>query len=389
MSKLEIRTTILNTLFNFAATLVSSFVSVYLFVYADSLIIMSMYTIIRIGLFPINFIIGSKIAKKVPFTVTYFIGLVLITCSLIYALLGRPLFEINRYYVLIAAVITGIGEGFYYFSANTCNQIVSTASTRARFLSYNGIFNNIASLLSPFVANFIITSAPNDMTGYIRILYLTVFIFIFVVIIALSINKKSDDIDIPLSKSFKFDDKVWNDHEIAVFFYGLTNSLSLILINLIIFRAAGTGGTYSKLQTLFALVCVISFRLFTRRIDRNNISRIFNFGVILKISSLIVLVVFENMFSAIFYGLVNALALAFYDNSYNYLSACIIGKYPEEMTARVVARETILSFGRCVGMGFIILCSRLFSEDMYLKVSVIVLSFMPIVVNRILLKHKQ
>ena len=181
MNKLEIRTTILNTIFNFASTLMSAFVSVYLYCYTDSLVIITIYTIIRIGLFPFSFIVGSKIAKKVPFTVTYALGLCLITGSLLYILFGKSLFEINKYYVLIAAIITGIGEGFYYFSANTCNQIVSTVKTRALFLSYNGIFNNIASLLSPFVANLIINGASNDLEGYTRILILTVCIFVVVV----------------------------------------------------------------------------------------------------------------------------------------------------------------------------------------------------------------
>ena len=55
------------------------------------------------------------------------------------------------------------------------------------------------------------------------------------------------------------------------------------------------------------------------------------------------------MFGAIYYGIVNAIASAFYDNSYNYLSATIIGRYPSEMTARVVVRETYLSASRRSG----------------------------------------
>lgn len=388
MSKLETRTILLTSLFNIASSLVSSFVSVYLFVYADSLVIMALYTIIRISLFPPFFIIGSKIAKKMPFTVTFAIGLCLITCSLAYALTATRLFEINKYFVLIAAFITGIGEGFYYFSSNTCVQIVSTPETRARFFSYFGTFGNISNFIAPFIATFIISSAHNDMLGYRRILYLTVCIYIVVVCIAITLHKKSDDRDVKLSECFKLTDEKWRGHQIGVFFYGLHNSLSLILINLIVFKAAGTGGSYSKLQTFFALFTALSYFLVTRRLDRKNINGIFNVGVILKSSATIVLVLLNNVYGAIYYGVVNALAQAFYDNSYNYLSACAIGRFPEEMTARVVARETVLSISRCIGMAFIILCSKLMSEDIYLKVSVITLSLAPIVVNRILLKYK-
>ena len=76
MNKLEKRTIFLNTLFNLASALMSAFVSVYLYVYTDSLVIMTIYTIIRIGLFPISFILGSKISKKVPFPYTYALGLI-------------------------------------------------------------------------------------------------------------------------------------------------------------------------------------------------------------------------------------------------------------------------------------------------------------------------
>ncbi|MDO4940701.1 MAG: MFS transporter [Erysipelotrichaceae bacterium] len=388
MSKLEIKTICLTSLFNIASTLVSSFVSVYLFVYADSLVIMALYTIIRISMFPPFFMIGSKIAKKVPFTITFSIGLCLITCSLVYALTATHLFEINKYYVLIAALITGIGEGFYYFSSNTCIQIVSSAETRARFFSYFGTFGNISNFIAPFIATFIINSAHDDMLGYRRILYLTVCIFIAVVCLAITLHKKSDDKDVKLIECFKLDDEKWRGHQIGVFFYGLHNSLSLILINLIVFKAAGTGGTYSKLQTFFALFTALSYFCVTRKLDRKNINKIFNVGVFLKSSATIVLVLSNNMYGAIYYGIVNALAQAFYDNSYNYLSACAIGRFPDEMTARVVARETVLSISRCIGMGFIILCSKIMSEDVYLKVAVITLSLAPIFVNRVLLKYK-
>lgn len=110
MSDLEKRTVLLNALFYFGYSLATSFVNVYLYVYADSLVTMSIYTMIRIGLFPFFFILGNHITRKHSFVITYTVGIVLITCSLVYALLGRELFEINGYYILFAAAITGVGD---------------------------------------------------------------------------------------------------------------------------------------------------------------------------------------------------------------------------------------------------------------------------------------
>ncbi|MBQ9037651.1 MAG: MFS transporter, partial [Erysipelotrichaceae bacterium] len=131
-----------------------------------------------------------------------------------------------------------------------------------------------------------------------------------------------------------------------------------------------------------------SFRIITRFLDKKHIDTTFMIGVFLTVSSTIVLILFDNIAGAIYYGVSNALALVFYDNSYAYISANIISRYDNEMTERIVGRETAMSLGRCVGMGFIVLLSVLLPEDLYLKISVITLSLTPFIVERILIKYK-
>ena len=115
MNPLEKKTVMLNTVFNFGATLVSQFISVYLYIYTGSLPLMCLYIIVRIGLFPIFFMLGNHLSKRHSFTLTYTLGLVFITLGLVFSLLAGPLFEANPFYVLIVAAIIGSGEGFYYF----------------------------------------------------------------------------------------------------------------------------------------------------------------------------------------------------------------------------------------------------------------------------------
>lgn len=388
MSDLEKRTVLLNALFNFGYSLATSFVNVYLYVYADSLITMSIYTMIRIGLFPFFFILGNHITRKHSFVITYTIGIILITCSLVYALMGKALFEINGNYILIAAVITGIGEGFYWYSANASNQIISTVETRAKFLSYNGIFNNVSALLAPVIAGIIIGHSPDDMTGYRHILMLIIAVYSLVILIALSIHKRRENTSKSVLSALSLKDKQWRDHQVAIFFYGMKNSLSLTLNGILVFNAAGSGGLYSRIQILFAIITIASFRIITRFLDKKHIDATFMIGVFLTVSSTIVLVMFDNIAGAIYYGVSNALALVFYDNSYAYISANIISRYDNEMTERIVGRETAMSLGRCVGMGFIVLLSVLLPEDLYLKISVITLSLTPFIVERILIKYK-
>lgn len=388
MSKLEKWTISLNTVFNFGSVLVANFISVYLYVYTKSIPMMSLYIIVRIGLFPLFFALGYQLSKKHTFTLTYIFGLSLITLALVYALLAGPLFEINPYYVLVAAAIVGSGEGFYYFSANTCNQIVSKTETRNEFFSYNGIFNNITSLLAPVYATFILSNSIDDMTGYKKILVTIIIIFIIVIGFAFKINKRSEDKNSSLLKALSLKDKTWRDHNVAVFIYGLRNALELNTINLLIYNASKTGTTYSRLNVVFSIITIVTFRVLIKLVNRENLDKAFKIGVLIKIVSTLLLIFIPNMIGAISYGILNALATVFYDNSYNVLSANIIGLYKDEMTSRVVARETYLSLGRCIAMAFIILCYALLPEDMYLQVSVLLLAFTPIFVERILIRYK-
>ena len=389
MSRQEKSTILLNTIFNFCASLVSTFISVYLYIYTNSIPMMCLYIIIRIGCFPIFFILGTKLVKKHPFTLTYTIGLTLITCALVYALAGTPLFEISPYYVLIAAAIVGSGEGFYYFSANTCNQIVSNDETRAKFYVYNSVFNTIGSLFAPVFATFVLNSVEDEMQGYRILLYVIVTVFIIVIFVALKINTKSRDVNSSVRKSLKLKgDKKWRDHNIAVFCYGLRDGLGLNTINLLVYRAAGNGGTYSKVQTLFSFVGIIAYYSTKHLLNRTYIKTTMQAGVFFRVVSTLILLYIPTMGGAITYGLINTLAAAFYDNSYNFLSAQIIASYQEEMTVRVVARETYLSLGRITSMCVVLLCYALLPENLYLLVSVTLLSLGPIAVERLLVKYK-
>lgn len=387
MNLLEKRQTVLNGVYNIASTFSSMFLNVYLFIYTGELTLMCLYTIVRIGLFPVFFIIGSKIIKKCSYAVPYSLGLSLNAASLLYALFATNLFEINPNFVLIGAIFQGIGDGFYWFASNSCSQIVSSPDTRAKFISATGIANYLASLLAPFAAHIIINNSSSDLKAYRIILFIIFVLYIFVLFISLSINPKKTNNDNNLKDAFSFKDKMWNDHSLAVIFYGFRNSLTLVVTGLLIFNASKDGETYSKLQSIFSLISVLSFIALTRSLDKEHIKSTFIFGTILAVLSTSVLVLFNNIYGAIFFGVSNALVIPFFDNTYNYLSANIISSFKEDMVPRVVQRETCLSIGRCVAMGLIILCYYILPEYLYLKVSVVLLSLSSILVYLILKKY--
>ena len=114
---------------------------------------------------------------------------------------------------------------------------------------------------------------------------------------------------------------------------------------------------------------------------RTNRMKYYTLGAIFLSTSTIVLVVFPNIYGAIYYGVVNAIASAFYSSPFNLIAMNALNDYDkqENIVGRVIARETYLTISRCLGMLFIVLCNKMFSETIYLYVSVITLSLSPIV----------
>lgn len=387
LSKLEIRTIILNGIFNLGYGLSTMFLNVYLYAYTGSLITMSLYTVIRIGLFPFFFIWGSKLTKKHQFVLTYAIGLTLVTFSLLYALLGVKLFELNGNYVLIVAAITGIGEGFYWFSSNTCNQVVSTLKSRPLFLSISGIVSNISNLLVPIISTFLISISENDMAGNRKILITAIIMYISVIFVSFGLKKKSDDKDSSIIKALDLKDKKWRDHLFGVVGFGLKDSITLTLSGILLYNAVGCGGLYSKLQILFAIITIIAYRFLAKSLNKRYIKKTFIMGIVFTMSSILALVYIPNLFGAIYFGIFNALSSVFYSNCYNYISANIIASYESEMTARVVVREIFLSLSRCLGMVVIIILYKLIKTDIYLPISVTILSLAPIFLYKKFIKY--
>ena len=92
------------------------------------------------------------------------------------------------------------------------------------------------------------------------------------------------------------------------------------------------------------------------------------------------MVFFENMFGGLYYGILNSVCNAPYTNGYNILSMNVVNEYSNEenITGRVITREIVLSIGRIVGMGLIVILSILF-ENHYMKIAVPILSVFAII----------
>lgn len=393
MTKTEFKLVLINGLFNFANVLSTSFVSVFIYTYTQSLVMMSIYTIIRIGLFPFFFTIGGKLVRKLPYAVTFTSGLLFLTAMMIFILLGQELFVQNVNYVYIAAVLYGVGEGLYWFSVNNSNQIAPLPSHRGDYLANIGIFNNITSIVAPVTSSLILGFIASQTIGYYVIFALVIVFYIVIIAISITLkveNKETRNFSVLKNLKLSRKDMNWVMIQSATFFYGFQNSLSLTLTNLMIFDATGgSDSLYSNLLVFFSIAAIVSFYIMRQKMNDKNMFMFFRIGLFFIVTSCLVLVYMENVAGAIYYGLANALGTALYGNPYSLsmLNAIAVYDQKENVAGRVIAKETAMSIGRCTGMAMIVLFYFVIGEPYYMQVAVTICSLTPILVYLIIKKH--
>lgn len=383
MTKTESRLVLINSLFNFANVLSTSFVSVFIYEYTKSLVMMSIYTIIRIALFPLFFTIGGKAVRKVSYSVTISGGLFFLTLMMIYILVMQDLFSENTVYVYGAAILYGVGEGLYWFSINSANQIAPLSDHRNNYLANIGIANNVTSIIAPSVSSLIFAFITNELFGYYGIFALVIFVYILIIIVSLKLDLTSKD-----AKPVKVLDKLWISKgadpnwymiQVSTFAYGFQNSLTLTLTNILIFEATGgSDALYANLLIFFALASIFSYEL-CKRMTEKTLFQFLKVGLFFIVTSSLFLVYFDNLFGAIYFGFANAIGTAVYGNPYNYCMLNAIAKYDqsENVTGRVIAKETAMSLGRCAGMSLIVAAYYLIGEPYYMAVAVTICSLAP------------
>lgn len=121
----EKRMVIINSIFSLCSNMASVFLNVFLYTYTGSLWSMALYTILRIGMFPIFFPVAGKIAYKKKYSTTLTVGLILFSFQLIFVLALEKYLGIYPILIYISALLFGMAEGFYYLSINTLNQLVT------------------------------------------------------------------------------------------------------------------------------------------------------------------------------------------------------------------------------------------------------------------------
>ena len=374
MTKNEKTLIAVNSLYFTAATMASVFVSVYLYAYTGSLYTLVAYTMVRFLFIITGFILSGIASKKLTLAQILTVGLALYMGALAYLLTANTLFESMPILIFVGGIIFGSGEGFYWFSVNSLNQNVSTKATRPRFIATAGIFNAAATIVAPVVATFIVSTAINDTIGYQRIFQFV--LVLLAIVVYLSTRVKTNLLNVPYTFVDKLslkNDPQWYYLMIAYVLFGMRESQLLVLTGLLIFNATGgSGSAYGNLLIVFAILSMMSNAYVAKKITRQNRMKSYRIGSVLLFTSTMVLVLVPNIYGAIYFGVVNALATPLLNNPFMIIAMNALQDYEahESLFGRIIAREFYLGAGRFIGMGSILFFAWILSEPLSLIVSV-------------------
>lgn len=377
----------ISTVFALSNVLSSIFLNVYLFTYTQSMVSMAIFTSIRLGLFPISELLAAKLARKRGYTLPIMIGLMMIMASLVFTLWVKDGFATKPLLIYVVAALTGIGEGFYYLCINTLYQKCTTADSRANFVTVNGVLGNIGTMIGPFISTFILSNSVTDLAGYTTIfqLILVFYMGIFIICGFLHVERETTQLQLRQAMHLK-KDKHWTYCCLCSFINGVRDVFPLALSGLMVYEAAGGDGTtYSKLLSVFSIITIACCIGVKPWLIGKKWLKVYRTGAVISSISMLAMLVFNNLFGAILYGVCNALAAATLSNPWTIDIMNVMSRYQDSIMARMIAKEIALTIGRVGSMLVIVLLSFLLPSH-YLKIGVLLAAaspiFLIIVVNR-------
>ena len=113
LSRDELLLLVITATFTLASGMATVFMNVYLYNFTKSLVGMTTFTMFRIGMFPIMFILNGKVFKKTKLGYPLAAGLCMMTLSYVILLNMQNAIAANPILIYLIAVIFGAGEASY------------------------------------------------------------------------------------------------------------------------------------------------------------------------------------------------------------------------------------------------------------------------------------
>lgn len=292
----------------------------------------------------------------------------------------------------LVGCLWGFGEGGFYLSMNTMNQLVTKKETRMKYVGFNGAINAFVAVLSPLLASLCVIVMKDDLKGYLLSFQFVVVLFLLLLYVLRYLN--IEDLNPEKQSYLKIyreskKEKSWRFISMINFLQGFRESLSLCVTGLLVFQMMSDHSTwYALVLAGFSVVAILSNMALSKWMNTEKRRKLFFIGNLGMLFSGMILVLSSSFENAILHGITHNLFVPFVSmpimfDTMNVLQDSIA---KHQFEVRMVLREFYLEAGRILGLIVYATCNLFGKQDD-------LLSFMIIYGSSIVLlwyvKHKQ
>lgn len=362
LSSQALITLVNHTIFQFGNSLSLIFVNLYLWRLTNSLLINGLFNLIALLSAPLATILIGKIAKQKDRLTAYRYGIFL--TAFFYLCIVVTQEQIVDYFYIFA-FLKGISTACYWLGYFTLMYDVSTNENRHRYLGWNLILTNIANLVGPAAAGYIIIRYT-DLTGYLLVFSLAFVMFIIATLGSLKMKKSETHhrqyymkyLPLLLKKRPQFLKTL-----IGWLIVGLPQGILMYVPHILLYTVFPSESFIGNMNMLFFGLSIVASYIISRFATTDS-TRLYLFVAALGFSLSSFFLLWEiSVLSVIIFMSINSLFKPLQANAYAAHYYKWIGMLPLKQHFRmesIVLRETIINIGRAVG----VLIFMVFSGDL-------------------------
>lgn len=250
----------------------------------------------------------------------------------------------------------GFGEGGFYLSMNTLNQLATRKETRMKYVGFNGAINAFVAVVSPLLASFFVIWKNSDIKGYLLSFQFVIVLFCLLLLILRVL--KVDDITQKEKHQLRIwkesrKDEVWKFITRINFFQGFRESLSFCITGLLVFQLMQDNSSlYAIVLAGFSVVAILSNMVLTRWMNTKKREWLFFIGNIGILFSGLILVSSSSFLNGIAHGITHNLFAPFVSMPIMFYTMNVLQESVEkkQFMSKVVIREGYLEAGRVLGL---------------------------------------
>lgn len=359
-----------NTIVAFSMAVSSTFFNIFVYRYTSSSIeMMILFNAIKYLTVPGAFVIGAYLTKKISLLRIFGISMLMYMFMLI-AAITLSTYKVIGYipFVLLIGILWGIGDGLYWMSFNSLQQILMKGKIRTRFIAIYSSLSGAASI-----------AAPTFSTMSIGLFGIKGYLFIFTIILVYYITAFSLilKIDLPKDENINIDflNKVeYKKYKKLKFNFvlntivGFREGIGISFLSLMYINAFNNNDIFYGSFTTAAAILLVFSNYAAGRIYHSNYKNIFFIiSSFMLVTASCFFGIVNSKVSAVAYGIIYNLTFPMYYIPITVLSFSIIdycSKTRGEIYVNMTAREAGINFGRLISLLTTLICVKLFNNGL-------------------------